>query len=116
MSVDKYVKVSTEDAETERSTCGFRRRLLRKDDGAPASVTHLTTHDARPHWHKTTHEYYYVMKGSGTIVIDGEEVPVKEGDLVWIKPPARHYAVGELESLIIGAPAFEAADMLFDEE
>ena len=115
MAESNYLKMSVEDAETERSTCGFRRRLLKSDHGAPASVTVLTTHDARPHWHKTTHEYYYVLKGTGKIVIDGEDVPVKAGDIVWIKPPAKHMAEGELESLIIGVPAFHADDMFFDD-
>jgi mannose-6-phosphate isomerase-like protein (cupin superfamily) len=115
MSDEKWVKMSQENVETERSTCGFRRRLLTKDDGAPASITCLTTHDAKPHWHEYTHEYYYVVKGEGVIYIDDEEVPVTAGEVVWIKPPAKHRAVGDLESLIVGIPAFDTEDMYFEE-
>ena len=114
MPEDKYKKVSRNTVETERSTCGFRRRLIKKDDGAPASVTCLKTSDATPHWHKHTHEYYYVMQGRGKLVIDGEEVPVAAGDCVWIKPGAFHHAEGELESLIIAVPAFAPDDIFFD--
>ncbi|MBX7255299.1 MAG: cupin domain-containing protein [Candidatus Hydrogenedentes bacterium] len=98
---------------SERSTCGFRRRLFKKDDGVPVSVTHLSIHDAREHWHEHTHEYYYVLHGSGILFIDGEPVQVEAGDCVWIKPGARHYAQGELESLIIASPAYDVADTHF---
>lgn len=109
-----YVKVTTADRAPERSTCGFRQRLVLKADGAPASLTRLKTDNATPHWHAHTHEYYYVLQGEGTIVIDGEEIPVSAGDCVWIKPRHMHHAVGDLESLIVAVPAFDPADMFFD--
>jgi len=99
----------------ERSTCGFRQRLLRKEDGVPASVTRLKTDEATPHWHRHTHEYYYVLHGSGTLFIDDEPVPIEDGDCVWIKPGHRHHAEGKLESLIIAIPAFDPEDIFFGE-
>lgn len=114
MSESKFLKVSTATVETERSTCGFRRRLIRKTDGAPASVTRLKTRDATPHWHRFTHEYYYVMDGRGKLIIDGEEVLVEAGDCVWIKPGAFHHAEGDLESLIVAIPAFDPSDMVLE--
>jgi mannose-6-phosphate isomerase-like protein (cupin superfamily) len=110
----KYRKVSYADLQPERSTCGFRQRMIMKEDDAPASLTRLKTDDATPHWHKVTHEYYYVLNGSGKIVIDGEDVPVTAGDCVWIRPYAMHHAEGDLESLIIGVPPFDPDDMFFD--
>lgn len=114
MAEEKYKKVGSDSVETERSTCGFRRRLLKKDDGVPASLTRLKTNDATPHWHAHTHEYYYVLEGSGKLVIDDEEVPIAAGDCVWIKPGAFHHAEGDLESLIVAIPAFGPDDMFFD--
>ena len=114
MAHHNYLKVGGDDRTVERSTCGFRQRLIKKDDGAPASVTRLRTDHATPHWHKHTHEYYYVLEGSGTLVIDSEEVPVQAGDCVWIRPPAMHHAVGDLESLIVAAPAFDPDDMFLE--
>ncbi len=114
MGSDKYLKVSGDHIEPERSTCGFRQRLLKKDDGCPASLTRLKTYDARPHWHEKTHEYYYVLAGSGKIVIDRDEVRVQAGDCIWIKPGARHHAEGDLESLIIAIPAYDPQDTFFD--
>jgi len=109
-----YVKVSAEHQERERSICGFRQRLLKKDDGAPASITRLKTFEAQPHCHKISHEYYYVLSGTGHIVIDGDTVGVAAGDCVWIRPGHMHHAEGELESLIIGIPPFDAEDVFTD--
>ncbi len=108
-----YIKVSAAGTDAERSTCGFRQRLLKRDDGAPASITVLTTDNARPHYHKVTHEYYYIMEGTGVLHIDGEVVPVEAGDCVWIKPPAMHHAEGELKSIIVGVPPFSEEDLFF---
>lgn len=111
MNDDAYVKVTADAQTRERSICGFRQRLLKKDDGAPASITRLKTFDAQPHWHKKTDEYYYILNGSGKLVIDGVDVPVEAGDCVWIKPGHVHYAEGDLESLIIGIPPFDYDDV-----
>ena len=109
-----YMKVSVSDSPKERSTCGFRQRLIKKDDGAPASVTRLRTSEAKPHWHRETHEYYYVLDGSGKLIVGDQEMPVCAGDCVWIKPGHMHHAEGDLESLIIAVPAFDPEDMFFD--
>jgi quercetin dioxygenase-like cupin family protein len=45
-----------------------------------------------PHTHPT-HEFYFVMRGEGTMVIDDEERRVSPGDLVYIPPDALHSLV-----------------------
>ena len=42
-----------------------------------------------PHSHPT-HEFYYVIEGTGTMVIDGDEREVAPRDLVHIPPDAIH--------------------------
>jgi mannose-6-phosphate isomerase-like protein (cupin superfamily) len=114
MQTPRYRKVSEEAVQIERSTCGYRTRIWKGDDGAPASVSRLTIDNAKPHYHLKTHEYYYILEGTGALIIDGERVPVKPGDSVWIKPGAVHHAEGDhLESLVIGIPPFDANDQYF---
>src|SRR5213594_4358872 len=61
--------------EIERSECGHRRRLFSSEDASPAAFLHLVKiHEARPHYHRLATEYYYVLSGRGTMVLDGEEV------------------------------------------
>ena len=110
---NSYKKITGHAVDSERSTCGFRRRLLKKDDGAPASITYLKTHEAVAHGHRKTHEYYYVLEGAGALVVNGEQVPVEAGDCVWIKPGALHHAEGDLTSLIIGIPPFDPDDVFY---
>lgn len=114
MNSSKYSKISAEEVPSERSTCGFRQRLFKKDDGTPISITRLKTYDATPHWHRHTHEYYYVLQGTGRVIVDGEVVMVQAGDCLWIKPGASHHAEGDLESLIIAVPAYDPEDTFFD--
>src|SRR5690348_3100930 len=42
-----------------------------------------------PHTHPT-HEFYFVMRGTGTMVIDAERRDIGPGDLVYIPPEAVH--------------------------
>ena len=42
-----------------------------------------------PHTHPT-HEFYFVMTGVGTMIINGEERDVASGDLIYIPPDAVH--------------------------
>lgn len=115
MSGPKYEKRSVQAMASERSTCGIRQRLFTRNDGVPASITYLTVDDAKSHWHRHTHEYYYVLEGEGTLFIDGEHVPIAPGDCVWIKPGVRHSAEGAITSLIIAMPALDPADIFYEE-
>lgn len=115
MADSKYEKRSVNEMKGERSTCGIRQRLFTKDDGAPASITYLAVDDAKSHWHKYTHEYYYVLEGEGALFIDGERVAIAPGDCLWIKPGVRHYAEGAITSLIVAMPALDPADIFYAE-
>jgi mannose-6-phosphate isomerase-like protein (cupin superfamily) len=116
MTTPAYTKKQVDEQPIERSICGFRQRVLKRDDGAPASITRLKTFDAQAHWHAHTDEYYYVLDGEGALFIDEERVPVKAGDCVWIHPGHVHRAEGEFEALIIGIPAFSIEDVHTSEE
>ena len=102
------------DVETERSTCGFRKRLLKSDDFAGLSISLLNLHGAKPHHHEKLTEFYYAVHGSGALEIDGEHVAVEEGTLVKIEPGASHRAVGDFTALVLCVPAFTSDDMFMD--
>lgn len=99
-----------EDVEKERSHCGFRQRLLRKDDGVPASITYLAVNDADAHYHNETGEFYYVLEGSGVLHLDEETVALEPNMVVFIPPGVKHWAEGEVKVLVICVPAFDADD------
>src|ERR1700687_1427249 len=73
----------------ERSTCGWRDRLISREDAqlAPAAWAHAVDIDgAKLHYHKRSTELYYVLDGSGSVILDGVEQPVSKGSLVHIPP------------------------------
>lgn len=103
----------------ERSTCGWRDRLISREDAAlsPAAWAHAVDIDgAKLHYHKRSTELYYVLEGSGTVSLDGEEHPVSKGSLVHIPPGVVHGARGRMRVLVVGIPDiadddyFEALD------
>ena len=91
----------------ERSACGWRDRLISREDVAlsPAAWAHAVDIDgARPHYHKRSTELYYVLDGGGTVSLDGLEHPVQKGSLVHIPPGVIHGACGRMRVLVVGIP------------
>lgn len=65
--------------------------------------------EIKAHSHENTEEVYYVLSGAMTIISDGEDIPVKEGDFVVVPPRTPHKILaksGELRFLQMNAPPF----------
>jgi len=91
----------------ERSTCGWRDRLISREDAplAPAAWAHAVDIDgAKLHFHKRSTELYYVIEGSGSVLLDGVEQSVSKGSLVHIPPGVVHGARGRMRVLVVGIP------------
>lgn len=101
--------------EEFRSVCGFRRNILTPADETRISISHLRINDSRNHYHKVLEEVYYVLKGEGSMSLDGEKIPLRPGDAVVVRPGVRHHAEGDIEVLIICCPPFEDGDCFYDE-
>lgn len=105
-----------EEAPRERSTCGWRRRLISREDAGTgvAAWAHAVDIDgARTHYHKRSTELYYVLAGEGSVVLDGVEHPVRAGSLVHIPPGVVHGARGRMRVLVIGIPDIADDDLFF---
>lgn len=66
------------------------------------------------HYHKEREESYYVISGSGKVIIDGVESSIQRGSLVYTKPNEKHSFINEGEDdfiyLIITAPYWVPED------
>ena len=94
-------------APRERSTCGWRDRLISHEDVAalPAAWAHAVDIDgAKAHFHRRSTELYYVLEGEGVVVLDGEEHAVRKGSIVHIPPGVVHGARGRMRVLVVGIP------------
>ena len=91
----------------ERSACGWRDPLISQEDVplSPAAWVHAVDIDgAKLHYHKRSTELYYVLDGSGSVLLDGVEQPVSIGSLVHIPPGVVHGARGRMRVLVVGIP------------
>lgn len=105
------------EAPKERSTCGWRYRLISRDDDQVAAWAHVVDIDgARPHYHRRGVELYYVLEGEGGIILDGVEHPLRPGTMVHIPPGVVHGAVGRMRVLVVGIPDIDDDDLFFPDE
>lgn len=106
---DKGVVLVRHEGQTprERSACGWRDRLISREDAAlgPAAWAHAVDIDgARPHFHRRSTELYYVLAGEGVVTVNGAEHAVQAGSMVHIPPLAVHSAEGRMRVLVVGIP------------
>jgi hypothetical protein len=86
----------------ERSTCGWRDRLIGREDTGGAAWAHAVDLDgAREHYHRRSTELYYVLEG--------------EGSIVHIPPGVVHGAKGRMRVLVVGIPGIADDDLFFPE-
>ena len=105
-----------EEAPTERSTCGWRYRLISRQDTDVNAWAHAVDIDgARLHYHKIGTELYYVLDGEGTVQLDGVDHPVRKGSIVHIPPGVVHGAKGRMRVLVVGIPDISDEDLYFPE-
>ena len=113
-TTEKFLLRRLLEVPEERGVCGFRRTLITAADAPDVNVSHLRIDNSRYHYHRRMTEVYYVLSGGGTITLDGETLPVREGDIVLIRPGVWHTSKGAMNVLITGVPASEATDIFFE--
>ena len=53
----------------ERSACGFRDRVISREDSGVAAWAHaVDIEGAKPHFHRRATELYYVLEGEGQVL------------------------------------------------
>ena len=103
-----------EEAPRERSTCGWRYRLISREDTRAAAWVHVVDIDgARQHYHRRGTDLYYVLDGEGTVLLDGIPHSVRTGSVVHIPPGVVHGAQGRMRILVVGIPDICEDDLFF---
>jgi mannose-6-phosphate isomerase-like protein (cupin superfamily) len=102
----------TKDGSEIRELLAHRNSCIRKQSLAEARIAvGLTT---QAHYHPQTEEIYFILEGSGSMVIDGETRQVGRGDAIGIPPGAVHKITNvgqvELRLLCCCAPGYEHDD------
>ena len=92
-------------------TCGQIRCLVEECDGAAAEVHHVEIHDAKLHYHARTDEFYYVIDGQGTMILDDETIELHKGVVVYVPRGVKHKAIGKLTVLTVCIPRGVLSDV-----
>ena len=66
------------------STAGATAELMEEQDEAAAEVHHVEIDHAKLHYHAKTDEFYYVIDGTGTMVLDDDEIELHKGVVVYV--------------------------------
>ncbi len=111
MAKNPYIK-NLKDLSKFRGHCGHVTTLQQGD----IEIHHVKIDHARQHYHKTATEYYQVIEGDGSIILDGQTFPLKKGDHITIPPGTRHQAIEGDHGLKVLIVAFPSAknDNFFD--
>jgi len=100
----KYLRRAPEEVAPWAETCGQIRPLIEEKDGAAAEIHHVEIDDAKLHYHQRTDEFYYVIDGQGTMVLDDDELELHKGVVVYVPRGTKHKAVGKLTILTVCIP------------
>ena len=83
--------------------------------GTTVHVTDISS-DAQVHYHKKLTEVYYFLEceRDARMQLDDEQIDVRPGICILIRPGTRHRALGKMKVLIVVIPKFDLADEWFD--
>jgi len=100
------------DVQPWAETCGQIRCLVEEADGAAAEVHRVEIDNAKLHYHEWTDEFYYIIAGQGTMILDDEQIEVHEGVVVYVPRGVRHKAIGKLTVLTVCIPRGVMGDIV----
>ena len=100
----RFIRRDPAEVQPWAETCGAIRCLIEESDAAAAEVHHVEIQDAKLHYHERTDEFYYVIEGQGTMILDETEIELHTGVVVYIPRGVKHKAVGNLKVLTICIP------------
>lgn len=107
----RFIRRDPADAVPWPETCGEIRCLVEEKDGAAAEVHHVKIDNAKLHYHERTDEFYYIIAGQGTMVLDDETIEVHEGVVVYVPRGVKHKAIGDLTVLTVCIPRGVLSDV-----
>ena|ERR1051325_6971861 len=99
-----YLRRDPAEIKPWAETCGQIRFLIEAKDGAAGEVCEVEITDAKLHYHDHTDEFYYVIAGSGQMLLEEEQIELHQGVVVYVPRGVKHKAWGRLKVLIVCVP------------
>jgi mannose-6-phosphate isomerase-like protein (cupin superfamily) len=114
LNIATQAPFTTKDGSTIRSILDRMNAPVKNQSLAEATVPAGCS--TQRHYHRLSEEFYFVLEGSGTMEIDGEERGVGQGDAILIPPGAWHTITARvtLRFLCCCAPPYSHDDTYFE--
>ncbi len=112
--MEKAIVRHVNDVPAIDCACGKSTRIITKKDTPKLNLHRTAITDSKRHYHKKTTEVYYILKGEGTMELGEQLIDLCPGQCIFIPPGIRHQVKGNIETLIVGVPAFDDSDEFFD--
>lgn len=111
--LEKQSPFTTKDGSTIRSILDRTNAPVQNQSLAEARLPARRSTDR--HYHKLSEEFYFVLEGTGEMMVDKETQPVGPGDGILIPAGAWHQitAKTDLRFICCCAPPYEHADTYF---
>lgn len=100
----RFIRRDPAEVEPWAETCGSIRCLIEESDHAAGEVHQVEIQDAKLHYHERTDEFYYVIDGQGTMILDNEQIELHRGVVVYVPRGVKHKAIGNLTVLTVCIP------------
>jgi quercetin dioxygenase-like cupin family protein len=86
-----------------KKTVSSAKQWLFNDGSMPVNMRVITAPEIQKieHFHKSLHEYFYVIKGWMKISIDGKIIAMTQDDLVIVEPGEHHVVVENSDNLLL---------------
>lgn len=107
------------DIQPITDVCGEIRALSSDEDFKKASLALSTMRaPAIPHYHEVATEFYFVIEGSGKIIVDKKSYEMKSRMLIIIPPDNAHYTIPRKVSRVLAfsVPAWSEEDQIILQE
>jgi len=103
-TVARFLRRDPAEVEPWAETCGQIREMISEKDEAAGEIHRVEIDNAKLHYHAKTDEFYYIINGQGTMILDDEQIEVHEGVVVYVPRGVKHKAIGKMTVLTVCIP------------
>ena len=111
-----YLIRRLDEAPTVPCPCGQSTRPLTRTETSVCNLHVTFIKDSVKHYHKQCTEVYYILEGRGKMEMNGDEIDVSPGMVLYIEPGTRHrlWSKEGVRTVVFGVPALDPADEYFE--
>lgn len=118
--IQKKLIIHETEGEVVPDICGIAVELINEKTAGATKISFAKLiikpgEKSRPHYHKNTEEIYYILSGTGKIIIDHESLNIRPGHAILLPLGSHHQIINtgadDLTFVCADAPVFDPRDV-----